>query len=155
MPDEPALDVAADELILRLNLPPNVAKVAARIVADSLSSAAESNQSVTTQRSTNASDRDEFGHVLRFILLQIESQMSQAALEARCYRFAFGFRADNSESLRATAREWGLTPEAISKRVTALRHKHGLGLNSFNKPAALAAKHRITNRRHRNALCSL
>ncbi len=134
-------EIAADELMSAFNMSSRDAEKAVALVYKHVCESPEAVENVHT-----------LADVLRFVLLQIESKTTHAALEARCYRFAFGFRASNDESLRATAAEWGVSPEAVSKRVAALRKLHGLGLNSFNKPAAAAQTYRLHNRTRKPSL---
>lgn len=87
--------------------------------------------------------------LIRNILLHIEAAGHQAPLEAMLHRFAFDFRTSNAESMRHSARMWGMSPEAISKRVDAIRRRHGLSASSFNRPDSVCTQHKLTNRHRR------
>lgn len=84
--------------------------------------------------------------LLRNVLLHIESAGSGAAMEAMLHRFAFDFRASKDESMRKAARFFGLSPEAISKRVDAIRRRHSLSPSSFNRSEQTCTRHRLTNK---------
>jgi hypothetical protein len=58
-----------------------------------------------------------------------------------------GIRDYDNESMRSVAKAWGISPEAVSKRVESIRLKHQIPLNAFNKPAAVAEKYRDSNKR--------
>lgn len=89
---------------------------------------------------------------LRVVILDIEARGELAAREATYYRLAFGMREASEESMRRVAAKWGVSVEAVSKAVKAIRDRHGAVLNTFNKTAVAASKYRETNYTRRKTL---
>lgn len=82
-------------------------------------------------------------------LLDAVTMAARPRMEAECHRIAFGIRRSDDDSMRGVAKRSGVTVEAVSKRVEAIRVQHGLAINSFNKSAEAAANYAKTNRRKR------
>lgn len=87
---------------------------------------------------------------IRCILIDIQTApKGTEGREATYHRMAFDMRESNDESMRKVARGWGVSVEAVSKRVSAIRERHKRAIGTFNKPAALAGVYRDRNNTRR------
>jgi hypothetical protein len=95
-------------------------------------------------------NRKKMAAFLRYFLETISSAYDPMR-EARCWRFACGFRRTNSESMRDVAVRSGVTVEAVSARVTEIRRALGLPVNDFNKVESAGGVYRLTNAKRRKS----
>ena len=65
--------------------------------------------------------------------------------EASCILLAMGMRTSNRESMRGTAKAYGVSANAVSKRVKDLQSIYELPANTFNKSAYARSSYQLTN----------